>query len=121
MFAGDYLVAAFTAMVESPRYKKNQGRDYVFYDSHPGFTAGNAAKQYWSFMCHVSFSDLPPCSVQEVGLFQRTYGGTSGLSCHNGTIYIRKDSSSHHWIWGVQVIESELACYSGLGFIGFRV
>ena len=41
-------------MVESPRFKKNQGRDYVFYDSHPGFTAGKAAKQYWMFMCHVS-------------------------------------------------------------------
>ena len=43
---------AWQAMVELPRWKRNHGKDFVFYDPHPGFAAGNAARAYQNFKCH---------------------------------------------------------------------
>ena len=50
-------------MVKSERWKRNGGTDYVFYDSHPGFTAGKAARIYWGFVCHVRSL----CSISSYG------------------------------------------------------
>ena len=34
------------------RWKANGGRDYVFYDSHPGFVAGHAAPTFVGMYCN---------------------------------------------------------------------
>ncbi len=40
-------------MVASSRWKRHDGKDYVFYDPHPGFASGAAGKQYLSYVCNV--------------------------------------------------------------------
>ena len=50
---GDLLVAAFEDLIKLPRFHKNNGTDFVFYDSHPGFTAGKASRPYWIYKCFV--------------------------------------------------------------------
>ena len=46
MRAGDYLVAAYEALTALPRWQRNNGADFVFYESHPGFAAGQAAAPF---------------------------------------------------------------------------
>lgn len=38
-------------MMEKPKWQQKQGQDFVFYDSHPGFGAGNAARPVKQIKC----------------------------------------------------------------------
>ena len=39
-------------MLNLPRWKLNGGRDFVFYDSHPGFVAGHSAPTFVGMFCN---------------------------------------------------------------------
>ena len=39
-------------MLNLPRWKLNGGRDFVFYDSHPGFVAGHSAPAFVGMFCN---------------------------------------------------------------------
>ena len=39
-------------MLETPRWKRTHGRDFVFYDPHPGFASGDAAPIFRSMQCN---------------------------------------------------------------------
>lgn len=49
--AGEWLIAAYNAMLATPRWQRNNGSDFVFYDPHPGFTDGRAEREYLRIMC----------------------------------------------------------------------
>ena len=38
-------------MLNSSRWQRSNGADFVFYDPHPGFTDGSAEKPYYSLVC----------------------------------------------------------------------
>jgi hypothetical protein len=76
-------------MVASPRWKRHDGKDFVFYDPHPGLVSGPAGKQYWSYVCNVSalLSDLTSgcvsfkCSSQAPGSLQPQLLAVIGAIC----------------------------------------
>lgn len=42
----------WTALTQLARWKKNNGRDFIFYDSHPGFVAGHSAPTFTGMYCN---------------------------------------------------------------------
>lgn len=48
---GDYLMEGYRAMMETPKWLERGGENFVFYDSHPGFMAGNAARPCMQLKC----------------------------------------------------------------------
>lgn len=49
------------ALVASPRFQKNQGRDYVFYESHPGFVHGQSHNDALRNALHWGIDDKAAC------------------------------------------------------------
>ena len=47
------LNMAYDLMIQSPRWKRNNGADYIFYDSHPGFRWGWPAARIRDKFCGV--------------------------------------------------------------------
>ena len=43
---GDVLVALYDKMLATPRWQRNWGADYVFFDGHSGFQFGKAGPPY---------------------------------------------------------------------------
>ena len=39
------------ALVQTPRWKRHEGADFVFYDPHPGFTTGRAEMPVLDMWC----------------------------------------------------------------------
>lgn len=39
-------------MTHLPRWKRNGGRDFVFYDAHPGFVSGHSAQTFVGMLCN---------------------------------------------------------------------
>ena len=48
---GDFLVSAYFALLDSPRWRAHGGHDFVFFDPHPGFASGIAAMPYVELLC----------------------------------------------------------------------
>ena len=48
---GDHLLKGYKALMETPKWRRKQGQNYVFYDSHPGFMAGDAARPVQQIKC----------------------------------------------------------------------
>jgi hypothetical protein len=38
-------------MMNTSRWQRNGGADFVFYDPHPGFTDGSAEREYYRLIC----------------------------------------------------------------------
>ena len=64
-------------MLETPRWKRTHGRDFVFYDPHPGFASGDAAPIFRSMQCNelrkstqliVDFGMRTHCQVRMSGV-----------------------------------------------------
>lgn len=49
--AGNWLIAGYHAMLNTSRWQRSKGADFVFYDPHPGFTDGSAEKHYYMLIC----------------------------------------------------------------------
>lgn len=49
--AGDWLMALYGSMLNTMRWQKNKGADFVFYDPHPGFTDGSVERAYYDMLC----------------------------------------------------------------------
>ena len=48
----DVCVQGWTALVKLPRWKRNKGRDFIFYDPHPGFATGASAYPFYGMLCN---------------------------------------------------------------------
>lgn len=46
------ILQGWTALISLPRWQHNGGRDFVFYDSHPGFAQGNSAPTFVGMFCN---------------------------------------------------------------------
>ncbi len=44
-------MSGYYAMLNTTRWQRSKGRDFVFYDPHPGFVDGNVEANYHLFMC----------------------------------------------------------------------
>ena len=49
--AGNHLIAGYHAMLNTSRWQRSKGADFVFYDPHPGFTDGSVEKNYYTLIC----------------------------------------------------------------------
>jgi hypothetical protein len=49
--AGDWLIALYGSMLNTSRWQRSNGADFVFYDPHPGFTDGSAEQLYYKLLC----------------------------------------------------------------------
>lgn len=49
--AGDWLMALYYSMLNTTRWQRQGGADFVFYDPHPGFTDGSAEAPYYKLLC----------------------------------------------------------------------
>lgn len=49
--AGDWLISAYYSMLNTSRWQRTKGADFVFYDPHPGFTDGSVEKNYYTLIC----------------------------------------------------------------------
>lgn len=49
--AGNWLIAGYHAMLNTSRWQRSKGADFVFYDPHPGFTDGTVEKDYYMLIC----------------------------------------------------------------------
>lgn len=38
-------------MLNTSRWQRSKGADFVFYDPHPGFTDGSVEKNYYTLIC----------------------------------------------------------------------
>ena len=50
--AGDWLIALYGSMLNTSRWQRSNGVDFVFYDPHPGFTDGSAEQLYYKLLCN---------------------------------------------------------------------
>ena len=50
---GDHLVRLYEEMVQLPRWLRNNGSDFVFFQPHPGWDGGTAWGHYQKFVCDV--------------------------------------------------------------------
>ncbi|DBA72311.1 TPA: hypothetical protein ACH3X2_010556 [Trebouxia sp. C0005] len=48
---GESMNAAYDALLASPRWQRNQGSDFVLYESHSGFRMGSATEKVWGKLC----------------------------------------------------------------------
>lgn len=39
-------------MMQLPRWKQNDGADFIFYDPHPGFVSGQAEHAFYKMTCN---------------------------------------------------------------------
>lgn len=44
-------MSGYYAMLNTTRWQRSRGRDFVFYDPHPGFVDGNVEANYHEFIC----------------------------------------------------------------------
>ena len=49
--AGDWLIALYYSMLNTTRWQRQHGADFVFYDPHPGFVDGSAEEHYYNILC----------------------------------------------------------------------
>ncbi len=49
--AGEWLMALYYSMLNTTRWQRQNGADFVFYDPHPGFTDGSVEKAYYKLLC----------------------------------------------------------------------
>lgn len=48
---GASMIAAYETLLKSPRWEKNNGMDFVFYDSHTGFGVNDSGIPLDDFLC----------------------------------------------------------------------
>ncbi|KAK9805794.1 hypothetical protein WJX73_000215 [Symbiochloris irregularis] len=49
---GEYLLKAWKAVFELPRFRRTHGRDFIFYDAHPGFVEGQIGHAFHDAQCN---------------------------------------------------------------------
>ncbi|BDA47957.1 probable xyloglucan galactosyltransferase GT14 at C-terminar half [Coccomyxa sp. Obi] len=49
---GDHLLKSYQALIQTPRWQRHDGADFVFYDPHPGFGTGRAEMPVIDMMCN---------------------------------------------------------------------
>ena len=79
---GTPLVILLRKMLELPRWRKNGGRDFVFYDSHPGFVDGEAANAFLDMNCGVLRNSIHFVSEHAQKSWCRQAFSDISTSCH---------------------------------------
>ncbi len=49
--AGEWLMPLYYSMLNTTRWQRQNGADFVFYDPHPGFTDGTVESAYYKLLC----------------------------------------------------------------------
>ena len=66
------MFQAYGAMMNMPRWKESHGKDFVFYDGHPGFAAGDAKNSFYNTHCN-EFSNATSIVVEAPQRYQCFY------------------------------------------------